>query len=93
MVADLSTEKSSALAALQLSTGLVVLACAGWFYVLERTPPPTNFMGLMLFVILLAPVGLGLIISGLALKFRWPGWRMIQLVPWLTLPLTMLWLQ
>jgi hypothetical protein len=89
---SISTARSNALSALQLSAGLIVLACAGWFYAIERNAPSSHFAGLHIFVIVLAPVGLALFVSGLALKFRWPGWQILQLVPWLTLPLTLLWL-
>jgi hypothetical protein len=89
----MSTARSNALSALQMSAGLIVLACAGWFYVLDRSSPPSHFIGLRIFVLLLAPVGLALLVSGLALKFRWPGWQILQLAPWLTVPLTLLWLR
>ena len=89
----MSAARSNALSALQLSAGLIVLACAAWFYALERSAAPSHFVGLRIFVVVLAPVGLALFVSGLALKFRWPGWWFLQLVPWLTVPLTLLWLR
>ena len=79
------------MATLQWAVGVGVLLIAGWFYGLDRTEPSTHFIGPRFFVILLAPFGGGLVCSGLALRFRWPGWRMLQLAPWVALALTVAW--
>jgi hypothetical protein len=76
---------------LQWVMGGVVLAMALGFYVVDRTEPATHFVGARFFALLLAPIGAGLVASGLALKSRWPGWQLIQLVPWVALVLTIAW--
>ena len=63
------------LATLQWGVGVIVLALAAWFLVLDRTESPTGFIGPRFFVVLLTPFGLGLIGSGLALRFRCSGWQ------------------
>src|SRR4051812_178185 len=77
---------------LQLVMGTALFGLAGWLYLLDRTSP-TNHPGPGLLAILVAPPAGGLILSGLALRFRWPGWQVLQLAPWLALALAIRWLQ
>ena len=79
------------LASLQWVMGGVVLAMATGFYVIDRTATATHFIGPRFFAILLAPMGAGLIASGMALRARWPGWQLLQLAPWVALALTVAW--
>lgn len=79
------------LATLQWVMGGVVLAMAAGFYVLDRMEPPAHFVGPRFFAILLAPLGAGLVASGMALRSRWPGWQLVQLAPWVALALTLAW--
>jgi hypothetical protein len=79
------------LATVQWVMGSVLLAMATGFYVIDRTAVATHFIGPRFFAILLAPVGAGLVASGLAFRSRWPGWQLIQLVPWVALALTVAW--
>ena len=79
------------LATLQWVTGGVVLAMASGFYVIDQTTAATHFIGPRFFAILLAPTGVGLILSGLALRSRWPGWQVLQFAPWVALALTVAW--
>lgn len=81
------------LGTLQWVMGGVVLAMALGFYVVDRTAPPIHFIGPRFFTILLAPLGAGLVASGLALRSRWPGWQLLQLAPWVALALTVAWFQ
>ena len=78
------------MAMLQLIMGIALLSLAGWLYVVARTTP--HFIpGLVGIVV--APPGVALIGSGLALRFRWPGWQVLQLAPWLALVATIAWLR
>ena len=80
-------------ATLQWTTGIFVLATTGWFYLLDRTTAFTHFIGPRFFIVLLKPFGAALIASGLALRYRWPAWRLLQCAPWVTALLTVVWLQ
>jgi hypothetical protein len=71
--------------------GSVVLAMATGFYFIDRTSVATHFVGPRFFAILLAPVGAGLVASGLALRVRCPFWKLMQLLPWAALTLTVVW--
>ena len=71
--------------------GSVVLAMATGFYFTDRTVAATHFIGPRFFAILLAPFGVGLVASGLAFRSRWPGWQLMQLMPWAALALTVMW--
>jgi hypothetical protein len=93
MHGEMSVNRPHPLATLQWLAGAALLAIAGWFYVLDPTTSPTHFIGPRLFAILLAPPGVGLIASGLALRFRWPGWQVLQFAPWLAIALTIAWLR
>jgi hypothetical protein len=88
----ITTRVFLAMATLQWVMGAALLALAGWLYLQDRTSPNSHSPGRIL-EILVAPPGIGLIVSGLALRFRWPGWQVLQLAPWLALALTMRWLQ
>ena len=88
---DRTSNSPHPLASLQWIAGGVVLMMATGFYVLDRTAAPTHFIGPRFFAILLGPVGAGLIASGMALRFRWRGWQLLQLAPWLALALTVAW--
>lgn len=79
------------LSTLQWVMGGVVLAMAAGFYVIDRTAPATHFIGPRFFAILLAPIGAGLIASGIALRSRVPGWQVLQFAPWVALALTVAW--
>ena len=89
----MTASMSHTLATLQWVASAALLAIAGWLYVLDRTTPPTHFIGPRFFAILLAPPGVGLIGSGLALRFRWPGWQVLQFAPWLAIALTIAWVR
>ena len=82
---------SHPLATVQTVMGSVVLAMATGFYFIERTAPAAHFIGPRFFAILLAPIGAGLVASGLALKFRCPCWKLMQLLPWAAFALTVTW--
>ena len=71
--------------------GSVLLAMATGFYFIDRTATATHFIGPRFFAVLLAPVGAGLVASGLALRFRCPYWKLMQLLPWAALTLTVTW--
>lgn len=85
--------RAAALATLQWVAGMLLLASTGWFYLLDRTTAFTHFIGPRFFLILLTPVGAALIASGLALKYRWPAWQLVQLAPWAAIGLTLAWLR
>jgi hypothetical protein len=79
------------LATVQWVMGSVLLAMATGFYFIDRTTAATHFIGPRFFAVLLAPIGAGFVASGLAFRSRWRGWRIIQLVPWAALALTVVW--
>jgi hypothetical protein len=83
--------ESHLLASLQLLVGLGLLAVAGWFHLLDRMGSPTHFIGPRFFAVLLTPPSVGLLVSGLALRFRWPGSQVLQLAPWLAVVFTLAW--
>ena len=79
------------LATFQWVLGGIVLAMAAGFYVLDRMEPPGHFIAPRFFAFLLAPFGTGLVVSGFALRARWPGWQLLQLTPWVAFALTVAW--
>jgi hypothetical protein len=86
-------DRPQALATLQWVSGILLLAIVGWFYLLDRTTAFRHFIGPRFFVLLLTPFGAGLIGSGLALRYRWPGWQLLQLVPWLAAAFALSWMR
>ncbi len=97
MFAGMNRETSegplNAFATLQWVAGIFLLAITGWFYLLDRTTAFTHFIGPRFFIVLLAPFGAALIASGLALRFRWPAWKLLQLAPWLAVAWTVVWIR
>lgn len=72
---------------------MVVLALASVLYLMDWVAPPTHFIGPGFFAVLIAPFGVALVVSGLALRYRWPGWQVLQFAPLIAIVATVIWLR
>jgi hypothetical protein len=69
----------------ELRDGVIVLAVAWLFWFAWYTDDSGHGERafLLLPVVLLAPFGLGAVVSGVAVRYEWPGRRWIALVPFI----------
>ena len=69
----------------ELRDGLIVLAFASLFWLAWYTDHSGHGERafLLLPVVVLAPFGLGAVVSGVALRYRWPGRRWWALLPFI----------
>jgi hypothetical protein len=92
-VADDRTLLRATFGIMEMFFGCAMLLAAIVFFVQDAMGPRSHWFGPALFGLLLAPPGVFLIVSGLAMKNGWRGWVLLQLAPFAAVAAILVWLR